>query len=209
MPWWENRKHILVREKAKIEEAFPDNNFNFEIRDNHLWITGTLLNFFEFECRYPKSYPTAIPDIFPKNRSSKWIPKHQYVKEGRFCLNIREKSWSSRLTAANIIKSLETLLVAEYVRLKEKIRQSKKLMLIEQELDLARRIQQSNIPIELPKIKGLDINAKYISMEKVGGDFYDFHLLEEDKLSVLVADVSGHGIPAALVSSMIKIASLE
>jgi molybdopterin/thiamine biosynthesis adenylyltransferase len=116
MRWWEIRKHLLVREKSRIDETFPDNNFTFEIRGDELWITGTILSFFEFECRYPPSYPSGLPDIFPKNKSSKCVPRHQYVKEGRFCLDIREKTWCSRLTAADIIKSLQTLLIAEGIR---------------------------------------------------------------------------------------------
>jgi len=129
MRWWETRKHLLVREKSKIDAAFPDNDFTFEIKDDELWITGTILDFFEFECKYPPSYPSAPPDIFPKNRSSKWVPRHQYVKEGRFCLDIREKIWCSRLTAADIIKSVQTLLIAEGIR---KITKSDKLLVYEE-----------------------------------------------------------------------------
>lgn len=119
MRWWEKRKHLLVREKSRIDEEFPNNDFAFEVRGEELWITGTLLDFFEYECRYPLSYPSGLPDIFPKNRSSKWVPRHQYVKSGRFCLDIREKTWSSRLTAADIIKSLAVLLIAEGIRLRK------------------------------------------------------------------------------------------
>ena len=86
MRWWEKRKHLLVREKSRIDEEFPNNDFAFEVRGEELWITGTLLDFFGYECRYPPSYPSDLPDIFPKNRSSKWVPRHQYVKGGRFCL---------------------------------------------------------------------------------------------------------------------------
>lgn len=116
MRWWEERKHLLVREKERIDEAFPKNEFSFEVRGEELWITGTILDFFEYECKYPPSYPSAPPDIFPKNRSSKWVPGHQYVREGRFCLDIREKTWCSRLTAADIIKSLHALLIAKCIK---------------------------------------------------------------------------------------------
>lgn len=117
MRWWENRKHILVREISRLDEKFPDNNFIFEVRGEELWITGTILDFFEFELKYPPSYPSGIPDIFPKDRYSKWVKGHQYVKRGRFCLDIREKTWSSHLSAADIIKSLSVLLIAEGIRL--------------------------------------------------------------------------------------------
>jgi len=129
MQWWGKRKYLLVREKLRIDEKFPDNGFAFEIRGDYLWITGKILDFFNFECSYPQSYPSAPPDIFPKDRSSKWIPKHQYVKEGRFCLDIREKDWCSRLTAADIILSLQNLLAAEDIR---KITKSEKLIVYEE-----------------------------------------------------------------------------
>jgi molybdopterin/thiamine biosynthesis adenylyltransferase len=128
--WWEVRKHVLVREKSRIDSEFPNNDFSFRIKGNSLWITGTLLNFFEFECKYSDSYPFSPPDIYPKDRSTKWVLKHQFVKDGRFCLNIREKTWNSSLSAADIIKSLETLLVAEDIR---KITKEDKLIVYEED----------------------------------------------------------------------------
>ena len=85
-----------------------------------LWLTGTLLNFFEFECKYPESYPSAPLDVFPKDRSSKWVPKHQYVKGGRFCLDVREKTWNSTMSVVDSIDSLLKLLIAEKIREKQK-----------------------------------------------------------------------------------------
>ena len=81
-----------------------------------------------------------------------------------------------------------------------------KLLAVEHELETARRIQQSILPNQVPAIPGLEIAARYIPMTAVAGDFYDFIQMEGDRLGVLVADVSGHGVPAALVASMVKIA---
>ena len=77
---------------------------------------------------------------------------------------------------------------------------------IRQELENARQIQLSILPREVPKIVGLDIAARYVPMTSVAGDFYDFIEVDDRRLGVLVADVSGHGMPAALISSMLKIA---
>lgn len=82
----------------------------------------------------------------------------------------------------------------------------KQLLAIRSELETARRIQLSIMPQKMPKVEGLDIAARYIPMTEVAGDFYDFIPLDEKRLGVLVADVSGHGMPAALISSMLKIA---
>jgi sigma-B regulation protein RsbU (phosphoserine phosphatase) len=80
------------------------------------------------------------------------------------------------------------------------------LQTIQRELDTARQIQLSILPREIPAIPGLDIAARYIPMTSVAGDFYDFIVIDEKRIGILVADVSGHGMPAALISSMLKIA---
>jgi serine phosphatase RsbU (regulator of sigma subunit) len=80
------------------------------------------------------------------------------------------------------------------------------LQTIKGEMDTARQIQLSILPHEVPAIKGLEIAARYIPMTSVAGDFYDFIPIDEKRIGILVADVSGHGMPAALISSMLKIA---
>jgi phosphoserine phosphatase RsbU/P len=81
-----------------------------------------------------------------------------------------------------------------------------RLHTINKELEIARRIQSSIIPQSVPKRKGLEIAARYAPMSAVAGDFYDFLEVDEQRLGVLVADVTGHGIPAALIASMLKVA---
>src|SRR6201986_2520273 len=80
------------------------------------------------------------------------------------------------------------------------------LLTIQKELETARQIQMSILPSEIPKIEGLDIAARYVPMTSVAGDFYDFLLVDGKHIGILVADVSGHGMPAALIASMLKIA---
>jgi len=83
---------------------------------------------------------------------------------------------------------------------------AQQLSSIRKELETARKIQVSILPHELPTIGGLDIAARYVPMTEVAGDFYDFIVVDEKHLGILVADVSGHGMPAALIASMLKIA---
>lgn len=81
----------------------------------------------------------------------------------------------------------------------------RELVAIGQELETARRIQKTVLPEVLPDREGLELAVRYVPVSAVAGDFYDF--MESDRgLSVLVADVSGHGVPAALIASMVKIA---
>jgi len=83
---------------------------------------------------------------------------------------------------------------------------AEQLLTIQKELETARQIQMSILPSEIPKIDGLDIAARYVPMTSVAGDFYDFVVVDEKHIGILVADVSGHGMPAALIASMLKIA---
>jgi sigma-B regulation protein RsbU (phosphoserine phosphatase) len=84
--------------------------------------------------------------------------------------------------------------------------ESERLLAIDKELTIARRIQSSILPAAMPKVGGLTVAARYEPMTAVAGDFYDFLELGEKRLGVLVADVSGHGVPAALIASMVKVA---
>ncbi|PKL17623.1 MAG: hypothetical protein CVV49_10225 [Spirochaetae bacterium HGW-Spirochaetae-5] len=90
--------------------------------------------------------------------------------------------------------------------LKEAVSKHNRLESIHKELEIARRIQFSILPERLPDLPGLDIQVAYKPMDLIGGDFYDFHYVDNRRIGILVADVSGHGIPASLISSMVKIA---
>ena len=71
----------------------------------------------------------------------------------------------------------------------------------EQELRVARRIQQASLPKAVPKIEGWHISPLYRPAREVGGDFYDFHLLSDGRVGLVVGDATGKGVPAALVMS--------
>src|SRR5271170_289546 len=83
---------------------------------------------------------------------------------------------------------------------------AKQLVEINTELEMARQIQLSILPSSTPKITGMDIAARYIPMTSVAGDFYDFIVVDERHVGILIADVSGHGLPAALIASMLQVA---
>ena len=72
---------------------------------------------------------------------------------------------------------------------------------VEQELRVARHIQQASLPKEVPELEGWEIAPRYQPAREVGGDFYDFHPLSEGSLGVVVGDATGKGVPAALVMS--------
>ena len=72
------------------------------------------------------------------------------------------------------------------------------------ELSLASGIQQMLLPREMPRLPGLDIDARYKPAQRVGGDLFDFVPLPDGRLGVIVADVSGKGIPASLLMAICR-----
>jgi predicted ester cyclase len=72
---------------------------------------------------------------------------------------------------------------------------------LEQDLRVAKSIQQASLPKEVPELEGWQVALYYRSAKEVGGDFYDFHLLSEGRLGLVVGDSTGKGVPAALMMS--------
>ncbi len=79
--------------------------------------------------------------------------------------------------------------------------------IIESDLEMAKSIQQQILPNEEPQMPKIKISARYTPMDQLGGDFYDFFLLDNgENLGFIISDVSGHGSAAAFITAMIKIA---
>ncbi len=92
------------------------------------------------------------------------------------------------------------------ITLKKAVAEQNKFLAFQNELNVARKLQSSILPEKAPEMKGIESVFYYEPMDSVGGDFFDFHVISPNELGVIIADVSGHGIPAALVSAMLKIA---
>lgn len=78
------------------------------------------------------------------------------------------------------------------------------LATIQKELDVARRIQETALPKEFPSDPNLDIYGFMIPAREVGGDFFDYFVLDDDHLGFVVADVSGKGISAAMFMTVCR-----
>ena len=74
------------------------------------------------------------------------------------------------------------------------------------ELAMAQRIQSSLIPQKFPETNLLQFSSKYMPMEALGGDLYDVYQISDKVFSVMILDVCGHGVPAALITTMAKMA---
>ena len=122
------------------------------------------------------------------------------------------------VTDVSQFKEMEKKLLANALELEDKVKarteelyvQNQELVRVRQEtemeLDMAKQVQQGMLPKVLPRIEGYEVAAAYAPTGKVSGDFYDFIRLDHDHLFMLMTDVSGHGVPAALVTAMAKMA---
>jgi len=86
---------------------------------------------------------------------------------------------------------------------------NRQVQAVNHELEMARHIQLSILPGRAPDLPGLTVAARYLPMTTIAGDYYDYLPVDEKHLGILVADVSGHGAPSALITSMLKIVLAE
>jgi sigma-B regulation protein RsbU (phosphoserine phosphatase) len=94
-----------------------------------------------------------------------------------------------------------------YVAARRTLERDVELGEIHTELELARRIQLSILPGAFPESANFGVAARYVPMTSVAGDLYDFLPAGDGKAGLFIADVSGHGVPAALIASMVKMAA--
>jgi sigma-B regulation protein RsbU (phosphoserine phosphatase) len=95
----------------------------------------------------------------------------------------------------------QVAIIIEKAMLHEQLVEKKRL---EAQLEVARQVQLSLLPPRDPKLEGFDISAYNFSTEEVSGDYYDFVSLYEDHLGMVIADVSGKGVPAALLMAFLR-----
>ena len=96
-----------------------------------------------------------------------------------------------------------------YVAARRTLERDVELGEIHRELELARGIQLSILPSAFPDSAAFRVAARYVPMTSVAGDLYDFLVADDREAGLLIADVSGHGVPAALIASMVKMAAIS
>lgn len=95
----------------------------------------------------------------------------------------------------------------QYRALQQAMHEHEQLLAIRRELDIARSIQQSILPRVFPAFpqrSDFDIFAEMLPAREVGGDFYDFFLVDDTRLGLVIGDVSGKGVPAALFMAVTR-----
>jgi sigma-B regulation protein RsbU (phosphoserine phosphatase) len=116
---------------------------------------------------------------------------------------------SSRLREAHNesikeLKEKNRKLTEAYANLKAAQQQIIEKEIMERELEQAREIQMSMLPRVLPRLEGFDLGARMVAARMVGGDFFDIVPLGSDSLGLVVGDVSGKGVPAALFMALTR-----
>jgi len=165
------------------------------------------------------SVPLTVREEKPHIRSAMSVPLERFQKVIGV-ININRKPGMQDFTSKDLeFLSVLSFQVAVAVENTNLIIQEKKAMLelrqtkgklekaiqnIGEELEMAKSIQQSFLPPELPQHKDYSIAAAYLPCGTIGGDLYDVISLENGNLGFLISDVSGHGVPAALVTAMAK-----
>ena len=95
----------------------------------------------------------------------------------------------------------QVAIIIEKALLHEQLLQKKRL---EAQLEVARHVQLELLPERDPRLDGFDISAYNFSTEEVSGDYYDFVNIYDDHLGIVIADVSGKGVPAALLMAFLR-----
>ncbi len=115
-----------------------------------------------------------------------------------------------RLLAA-VLHRMAARIAAQHARLTELIEELKeavvtraKLAGLQQELEIARQVQTAILPQAPPRLAELDIDGQMVPAKEVGGDFYDYFSIDADRVGIVVADVSGKGVPAALFMAITR-----
>ncbi|MEZ7891925.1 MAG: SpoIIE family protein phosphatase [Candidatus Wallbacteria bacterium] len=100
-----------------------------------------------------------------------------------------------QIFANQVVIAIENAKLYERLVVKEKL---------ERELEIAHNIQMNMLPQKYPEIKGVSIAGTSFPAKEVGGDYYDFLPVSESKVGITIGDVSGKGVPAALMMVMIR-----
>src|SRR5215210_2769883 len=100
-----------------------------------------------------------------------------------------------------LLLASQVAIIIEKVMLHEQLVEKKRL---EGQLEVAREVQLELLPASDPKLEGFDICAYNFSTEEVSGDYYDWVRIYEDQIGIVIADVSGKGVPAALLMAFLR-----
>ena len=116
----------------------------------------------------------------------------------KFYNGVKEKTISVTVSYFKLRDQLYTLITLK--DLADEIEKKR----LENEMNIAQSVQSSLLPKKIPEYKNYEISTLFRPAKRVGGDFYDFFELDENKLGIVIGDVSGKGLGAAIYTTLIK-----
>lgn len=186
--------HTMIRRADNSDEVLPY-RLGMQIRGWMLkYQKPLLINDLEADPRFKM--------VLEKDEPIRSVLSAPLLYKGRMLgsLNVFNKRSETGFTEAEkrllAIIATESAQVIENARLYE---EGQALALIQKEMKLAYKIQMGLLPQEAPDIAGYDIWGRSIPAKAVGGDYYDFVRLDDDRVGICLGDVSGKGMPAALL----------
>ena len=185
---------VLVAMTVDIYNGTPGSMLPYHVNLLLIYILTTIANYFTGHIRYEReSAPAYIAMVI----ASVIILHDVFARLGWLPWTVLLGAIGNFVLAAAIC----------YTLLHRALNNEKRLATIDADLNAARQIQHSLLPRKGPSIEPEMLSVRYIPMDAVGGDFYDFIPIDDHRFGIMVADVTGHGIPAALIATMVKTAS--
>jgi phosphoserine phosphatase RsbU/P len=149
--------------------------------------------------------PTATADLHPQLQEFDWIfPIRHKDRTLAYLMvsNTSDKDGGAlvRKDRLDFVQALSNIMLVA-IENKKLVRRQLQEEALRRELELARDVQRFLLPSNLPQTAQLKVAATYIPHHRIGGDFYDFLRIDENKYLICIADVSGKGMPAAILMS--------
>ncbi|MDK2945436.1 PP2C family protein-serine/threonine phosphatase [Geotoga petraea] len=196
-------KNIVVGEFVNFDKSLDFKPLFLDLVDLDYENINPLINLFK-KNEEPKTILKETDEINSKDTSFILLPIKSQIKTWGFILLYGKTDNSFYLASDKKIMESVTEQIAfgfdTINYLDEKIEQQK----INEQMKLAREIQSSLLPDEIPEIANVSTSAFYRSAYEVGGDYYDIIKISNHEILGLVADVSGKGVPAALIMSSLR-----
>lgn len=175
---WDCKVNFGVKHEYESDD-FPSEFTNLE---EAVRLNGDLEGFEEFDIAIPVLHKTRLLAVV-------------------FVGDLQHERFGPALDSATTFLEALTNIILVAIENKKLARKELEQEAFKKELEIAKQVQQFLFPKELPELPNLKIASRYLPHKDVGGDYYDYIELSPDKFMLCIADVSGKGVPAALMMS--------